>query len=100
MAFSKVPSKTSSTFSSSSSPPQTLTVITSDLDLRDLHRNIFLTNIQDLRAQLENVKTYDREEVSYIANQAINAKEMWTGMIKGGEYEEGKRIVERERGGE
>ena len=64
----------------------------SDLDLRDLHRNAFLTSLEDLRAQLQ-VEPYDKIEVEAIIKEMREEEREWTGMIPGEDVEEARRAV-------
>ncbi|GMI41285.1 hypothetical protein TrCOL_g7655 [Triparma columacea] len=73
-------------------PPTPKSVMISDLDLRDLHRNAFLTSLEDLRAQLL-VEPYDKIEVEAIIKEMREEEREWTGMIPVEDVEEARRAV-------
>lgn len=82
--------------------PSLAAVITSDLDLRDLYRNEFLTAIEDAQAEVayqvkqspSEIDTSDSEE---LMNQAYVALSKWFGLISGDDVLEAVSLVKRER---
>ena len=82
--------------------PSLSSVITSDLDLRDLYRNEFLTAIEDAQAEVayqvkqrpSEIDTFDSEE---LMNQAYVALSKWFGLIPGEDVLEATSFVRSER---
>lgn len=71
--------------------PDIKTVITADLDLRDLQRNQILTLVEDLRAEVkyqlkqaeskEPIVVYDRTEADSLLKQLCDTLDTWFGYI-------------------
>ena len=66
--------------------PTVTAVITSDLDVRELYRNTFLTTIEDARAEVafqlkQSVETVDTTDVIVLMNQAYTACTEWFSLI-------------------
>lgn len=73
--------------------PKLSTVITSDLDLRDLYRNQFLTAIEDVIAEVayqikQDQDTIDRADAIALMTDAHTACTKWFGLIPDADLEE------------
>lgn len=78
--------------------PSLTAVITSDLDLRDLYRNNFLTAIEDVQAEVayqakQKPQEIDTVDIEDLMSQASNALSKWFDLISAEDVQEARAAV-------
>ena len=78
--------------------PSLTAVITSDLDLRDLYRNQFLTSIEDAKAEVayqvkQSPQDIDRVDADSLMNDAHSACQKWFDLIPSVDIDEALNVI-------
>lgn len=77
--------------------PDIRTVITADLDLRDLYRNQWQTVTDDLQAELYSNSPPSYEEVQRLLHEALAAAEGWFALIEAKDVYEAETKVQEQQ---
>lgn len=82
--------------------PSLTAVITSDLDLRDLYRNQFLTSVDDLIAEVfyqvkQSSDSVELDDVCELMEQSLLSIDNWFGLIDSKEVSNAMAIAEQEQ---
>ena len=79
----------------SDSLPSVRQTVVSDLDLRDLYRNIIITSVEDLRGEVGRGAECDWDEVGVVLGEVEKGMKLWLGKVPKEDVEEARGMVER-----